>query len=216
MYTVKLPWRPFKGKKTVGAKLRPMIGEVFGRLTVQSLEGKVLLDGGKKRLWRCRCSCGKEALVPTNRLESGNTKSCGCLHNDASAENSKKTRHLLAKGDAGFRNVFRSYRRQAEKRGLAFLLVESTFRQLVEANCHYCGAPPSNCNTKHYHDYFYNGVDRLDNTLGYTEVNVVTCCGICNHAKHTLGYTAFLAWVKRVSCHLELHEARRTAEARRE
>lgn len=36
----------------------------------------------KKRsgfVWRCRCECGKEAMVSSNSLLSGNARSCGCL-----------------------------------------------------------------------------------------------------------------------------------------
>lgn len=28
--------------------------------------------------WNCRCECGTERLVPSNRLRNGNSKSCGC------------------------------------------------------------------------------------------------------------------------------------------
>lgn len=35
-----------------------------------------------KRMWACRCSCGKELFVETGALRSGNTKSCGCLKTD--------------------------------------------------------------------------------------------------------------------------------------
>lgn len=54
-------------------------GRRFGRLTV--LE-KSDLRSGKKVLWRCLCDCGKEVLVITSNLTGGNTKSCGCLHNE--------------------------------------------------------------------------------------------------------------------------------------
>lgn len=47
-----------------------LIGKVFGRLTV--LER----SAGK---WVCSCSCGGTHLVQTERLNSGHTKSCGCL-----------------------------------------------------------------------------------------------------------------------------------------
>lgn len=29
--------------------------------------------------WTCRCDCGQEAIVLTNHLTSGATRSCGCL-----------------------------------------------------------------------------------------------------------------------------------------
>lgn len=30
-------------------------------------------------IWECLCDCGKTTLVPTGKLKSGHTKSCGCL-----------------------------------------------------------------------------------------------------------------------------------------
>lgn len=52
-----------------------LIGKRFGKLTV-------LRRGENSRKnavqWVCRCDCGRETLVTTNSLTSGNTKSCGC------------------------------------------------------------------------------------------------------------------------------------------
>lgn len=35
-----------------------------------------------KRQWLCLCDCGNEVVVPYNCLNSGNTKSCGCLQRE--------------------------------------------------------------------------------------------------------------------------------------
>ncbi len=36
-----------------------------------------------------------------------------------------------------------------------------------------------------------------NNLLGYTTSNVVSCCEVCNKAKRTMGYGAFIAyWIK--------------------
>jgi hypothetical protein len=69
-----------------------MIGRVFGRLTVTRSAGTRLDNRGKpRRWWECECECkGRYKLEferpapgvttqPTERLTSGNTKSCGCL-----------------------------------------------------------------------------------------------------------------------------------------
>lgn len=51
-------------------------GERFGKLVISDL------DPSKKngRLhWFCECDCGNNTIVPTYRLTSGETKSCGCL-----------------------------------------------------------------------------------------------------------------------------------------
>ncbi len=60
-------------KKTSAYDLR---NKQFGYLT--ALEP----TGGKSRrdiLWRCKCKCGNEIIVPAGLLVRGNTTSCGCL-----------------------------------------------------------------------------------------------------------------------------------------
>lgn len=50
-------------------------GRVYGRLTVI----REVPRAGGKSWWLCRCSCGNERIVTGGNLNSGNTKSCGCL-----------------------------------------------------------------------------------------------------------------------------------------
>lgn len=52
------------------------VGQVFGRLRVLSRAGT---DQNKKVVWCCACKCGKEVLVTSGSLVTGNTTSCGCL-----------------------------------------------------------------------------------------------------------------------------------------
>ncbi len=46
-------------------------GKLFGNLTALNYLGN--------RFWLCRCSCGKEVKVDGRDLNSGKTKSCGCV-----------------------------------------------------------------------------------------------------------------------------------------
>lgn len=50
-------------------------GEVFNNLTVIMEERK----RKNERMFLCKCSCGKEAIISLNSLTQGKTKSCGCL-----------------------------------------------------------------------------------------------------------------------------------------
>lgn len=50
-----------------------LMGQRFGMLLVLSVARR--RDG---RAWRCRCDCGRETTVPTGKLSSGTTASCGC------------------------------------------------------------------------------------------------------------------------------------------
>lgn len=62
-----------------------IIGKKFGRLLVlpnhKSVNGEIQ--------WECECECGNKIWVTKGKLNSGNTRSCGCLQKDIF----KKNRH---------------------------------------------------------------------------------------------------------------------------
>ena len=54
---------------------RNIRGQVFGSLTaIEPLEKRI----SGNVVWRCRCACGNEVEVITNRLTQGGVTSCGC------------------------------------------------------------------------------------------------------------------------------------------
>lgn len=65
--------------------LKDFIGKQFGRLTVTGYAGK--RDGMHR--WECRCSCGRETVVGQTLLQTGKTKSCGCLQAEIYKKNLK-------------------------------------------------------------------------------------------------------------------------------
>jgi hypothetical protein len=72
------------------AKRKPLlnlVGEVFGRLTVIREVERV---NPRKRQFACRCACGAEVGVNLNKLRSGHTRSCGCLHRETILRNLEK------------------------------------------------------------------------------------------------------------------------------
>ena len=62
--------------------------KIFGRLTAISLDPQIawIDTAGRRRIkprtWFCRCECGNEVKVRTDRLLEGKTRSCGCLQTD--------------------------------------------------------------------------------------------------------------------------------------
>jgi len=54
-----------------------LAGKRRGRLKVLRLLSERSASGD--RLWECRCKCRRKVIVPTRRLQSGHTRSCGCL-----------------------------------------------------------------------------------------------------------------------------------------
>lgn len=57
-------------------------GQTFGRLTVLNRDG----SQGSKARWLCLCVCGNTVLKTSNDLTSGNTRSCGCLRREMTAQ----------------------------------------------------------------------------------------------------------------------------------
>lgn len=100
---------------------------------------------------------------------------------------------------ASFNALLLKYRLMARHRGLAFELSRDRFAALTSSPCHYCGAPPAQ---QYGHRgrpaYTYNGIDRIDSSLGYVEGNVRPACGTCNRAKSAMSEEHFYAWVERV------------------
>ncbi len=67
-------------KQTRKSKPRvDLTGKKFGRLTP-----KEYVKGGK---WICECECGNIIIVDTRNLNSGHTKSCGCLQKEKASQN---------------------------------------------------------------------------------------------------------------------------------
>jgi hypothetical protein len=122
------------------------------------------------------------------------------------------SRTCLPPGEVGFRELLATYKRQAKQRGFRFSLTTDVFRTLTESRCHYCGVPPRR--TKRVRSrtakpsrlasfsYRYNGLDRVDNELGYIFGNVVTCCAECNSMKGRMCYDEFIGRVKAIARHV--------------
>ena len=167
-------------------KREDLSGRVFGRLTVL----REATRGLNNRLrWYCRCSCGAQLVVFGYYLRMGQTRSCGCLKIDM---------HSKPAGIAAKNRIKKSYLQNAKTRNIAWNLSDTRFEQIISETCVYCGAIPTNRTTDTKHYLSYSGIDRVDNTKGYVDDNVVACCSICNHAKSDMTVAAFEVWANRV------------------
>ncbi len=169
-------------------------GKRFGRLTVLARHG----SRGSAALWLCRCDCGREKEVVSNCLRDGYTRSCGCSRSTGPGSR-PSYRCSKQPGSAARKAVLKGYRLSAKYRGLEWSLSDSEFSDLTQRECEYCGAKPSATRVVSRNGSFtYNGIDRVDNSLGYVMSNVVPCCYTCNHAKHNMTRAAFIAWIERL------------------
>jgi len=65
--------------------------EQYGDLTTLRVVGRT---SARNLIWECLCSCGNTINVPTGSLTTGNTKSCGCLHEKSMQKMGKEQRQL--------------------------------------------------------------------------------------------------------------------------
>lgn len=180
-----------------------IVGKTFGRLYVDSRFNPK--EYTKRVMFKCICSCGNIKIVRKESLKKGTTTSCGCYQAEMSCYKNR-----LSFDEMALRNLERHYSGGAKKRDIQYFLSTDFFRQIIKLDCHYCGAPPRliewdrivkrvGYERHDRHDIFANGIDRKDNTKGYTEENVVPSCPDCNYAKRTLTYEYFISYINRIA-----------------
>ena len=79
---------------------------------------------------------------------------------------------------------------RAKARGLLVTLTFTQYRDLINNSCEYCGDVIPEVGY---------GLDRIDNSLGYTKENSVACCTTCNRAKGSMSTSEFTEWILRVA-----------------
>ena len=188
-------YKRLKGGEIIGRGTRPVrniIGMKFGCLAAVRFSHR---EGFLKRpFWEFLCDCGNTKIIAAADVISGKTKSCGCLPRGRSGPR-------IGSGEAAFNNLFCAYKGNAKSRGLEFTLSKAEFRTLTKDNCVYCGVEPQKLwlgTNKKCSPYIYNGIDRVKNEQGYVISNTVSCCQVCNQAKHNMKLDDFIAWLDRV------------------
>ncbi len=139
-------------------------------------------------LWRLKCKCGKEFLCTKSNALNKTTRSCGCYYASLGMYESSKNK-LLG-----------TYKTHARNRNLKFKLTKEEFASFLTQNCFYCGKEPKNRSYGGSKDiiFYYNGIDRVNNDLGYDTKNCVSCCKNCNLAKKMLTQKDFFEMVKNI------------------
>lgn len=164
-----------------------MVGKTFGRLLILS---KLPYKINNQFVFSARCSCGTIRAVVGHNVRSGKTKSCGCFRREYRA---------LPPEKADKNYILSVYRSGARARNLCWDLSVEEFERLITGDCHYCGVPPSNLRARRKTQFRYNGIDRLENSVGYTKENSVTCCVECNMAKKQRSANDFISHCRRVA-----------------
>ena len=154
------------------------IGTKFGTAIVTGLH-----RGGKDRMASCRCDCGKTFATTLTRIRRKHALSCPSCASKKAWQDVRR----LSPDELMLRRKERGYHRDAKRKGREWDLDRAKFRELIDAPCNYCGIEQS------------DGIDRRDNSIGYTIENSVPCCEQCNYAKRNQTAEGFLAWVSRIA-----------------
>lgn len=170
-----------------------LTGKTFNKLTASEYLGK---NTAKNNIYKWSCLCGKEIVAEGSDVKTGKISSCGC------SKYEKQVNLMKEDPERGpIYSIYCDYKIKAKKRKYTFNINPFIFRILVKSNCYYCGEKPMNIRKvgrAGARTVVINGLDRVDNSIGYEESNVVPCCTICNQAKHTMPKNVFLQWVDKV------------------
>lgn len=72
------------------AKMKNLRGQRFGRLVAREPVAK---NNRGAVLWLCDCDCGLDAVIPSDCLIRGASKSCGCLNHEVQLSGENRTTH---------------------------------------------------------------------------------------------------------------------------
>ena len=175
-------------------------GKRYGRLVIIEDAGskRVGKKGEPKRIVKAKCDCGTVCIKQFGLVRRGVVQSCGCIQREWVSQHALNRRK--PSGESAFNSFYKSYFHGAKRRQHVFNLTKEEFRFLTQGNCAYCGIEPSSVfePADSHGGYVHNGIDRVDNSQGYTVENAVPCCRMCNLAKGALTAAEFEAWIERL------------------
>jgi hypothetical protein len=182
------------------------IGQRFGRWVI------IDNDFTKNRAARyvCKCDCGGQKSIEAHTLIDGTSTGCHrCMHGNGIEYNMTTPQRMY----------YTRYKQSAKNRGVVFDLTTEQFILLISHKCHYCGAEVSTKNAGGSNPngtiriIIANGIDRVDNSIGYIPSNCVPCCKTCNYGKRDMTHAEWMAYIKRLTQHQNRKTKRHTPQS---
>ena len=177
------------------------IGNTYNYLQVLSIDTDTYVYNTKnikRTYFNCLCTCGNTKRIMAGNVINGTTKSCGCKKYELLHAANKI--HFESKPNESVeKRFYGGYKRHGKHFELSF----EEFKTLAKQNCHYCGVPPERERSSKDRKYTLklNGVDRVDNLVGYVLSNCVPCCSTCNGMKSDLPVGQFLTHINKIFKH---------------
>ena len=145
---------------------KPKICEMCGRKFVPT-NGKQIYCGSDRLKIGCSYKRSKDKHR-TYRQKPGNKERARISHQSLEYREKARIYRQTPK------HRLERYKFNAKKRGYGWALKDTTVYELFKQPCHYCGITDK------------IGIDRVDNSKGYTIENAVPCCSPCNKMKGTM------------------------------
>lgn len=190
-------------KRNAPAKNRSnLVGRKFYRLLVTGVNHVSGKDKLWKVYWDCICDCGQKTIVHTGALQSGNTKSCGCLQG-------------TEWGPLTHKQSFISYLRSLD-------LYKNWRLGVLKRDCYRCVACESSGKIDAHHVIYFRNIIQIFNVLPgdsyelagclWDQDNGVTLCRDCHRKVHskegkTLQGSILSKYLNRVSFLTTLYSA---------
>jgi len=124
-------------------------------------------------------NCGKsyEKFLTTRNKESKICRHCNENNVKQDKKRENRVRNYREERNCNIQQYFKDYVRGATRRNYSMNLCFDDFKAIVVQKCYYC----------HYKkEEEVNGIDRINNDIGYDKENCVPCCETCNMMKYYL------------------------------
>ena len=151
-------------------------------------------DASGRRYYECFCDCGGVTVSRRDSLLAHTTVSCGCKYGKTPEQRSLEgkakradyykrewshRKDWFAKHRRTTRQRFMRARNAARHRGIEWGLTLEQYESVALRPCMYCNGLLGAVETR-------GGLDRDDNSKGYTFENSVPCCFTCNRLKSNI------------------------------
>ncbi len=137
-----------------------------------------------------RCGKDYEQFKTRYNKPSKICKDCNAYNNAQDAKRTKRGRNFKNESFKNLTRYYSDYIKSAAERSYTIQLEFNEFKTMVLSPCYYC----------HYVKMDEtNGIDRINNSIGYEKTNCVPCCETCNMMKWTFKIQFFIELCKIIS-----------------
>ena len=134
-------------------------------------------------------SCCKSLYPPRKMTGKGQKKS---KRGTIQKYNRTTTQYAVDPKTYEIERLFSWYKTYSAKAGRDFSISLEYYESIITLPCDYCGGFNDDTHS-------LNGIDRVDNSIGYVEGNCAPCCKTCNFMKHAHNRDFFISHVLKIT-----------------